>query len=97
MPPREKLPRFSEDNPQVVSTKNLAIPLWMVVSMIAGTFTFTVYMVNLLNTIRLEVRQANTNRWGKNEQRQFAQELERANLGKITVPDIDAVANRFQN
>lgn len=92
-----KLPIFSEDNPQVVSTKNLAIPLWLVLPIVTGAVAFTFYVVNLLNEIKTGVKAANSNRWGKNEQREFARELERANYGKITIPDVDAISTRLQN
>lgn len=98
MPPSTtKLPKLSDDSPTVVSTKNLAIPLWLAVSIISGCVMFTAYMVNLMNAMNNKLDRATTNRWGRNEQRQFAQELERANVGKITVPDVDSVAARFQN
>jgi hypothetical protein len=64
---------------------------------VTGAVAFTFYVVNLLNEIKTGVKAANSNRWGKNEQREFARELERANYGKIPIPDVDAISTRLQN
>jgi len=94
MPPKEPLPKFSEDNPQVISTKNLALPLWLVVSMIGGCFLFTAYTMNLLNDINRKLDVATTDRWKRSHQREYNNQLLYSNP-TLKVPDVDSISQRL--
>lgn len=94
--PRDTTPQFSEDKPQVVSPKNLAIPLWFASSLTCTFVAATAYFVTLLNTINSKLDSAANDRWKLSYQREWKYRLEKSNP-TLNVPDPDEIVRKFNN
>lgn len=94
MRPKSTEPSFSEDKPITLSTKNIALPLWLVASMLSGCVAFTIYAMTLLNTINGKLDAAGVDRWRLSYQREWKYQLERNNKS-LVIPDPDDIVKKF--
>lgn len=89
--------QFNEDRPFVASNKNIAVPLWAVVSIVGSFVMMTIYFVNTLNGITNKLDALNNDRWRLSFQREWTYKFEKMNKGAIVVPDPDEVASKMKN
>lgn len=79
----------SEDRPIIATSKNIAVPLWVVGILVFGAISVTSWMASTLHGIHTEL--ANMNRmlaggWRTEHQREFAHRLAKENPN-LKVPD----------
>lgn len=94
MRPKSTEPSFSEDKPITLSTRNIALPLWLVVTLVGGCMTFTAYAVTLLNTINAKLDSVGNDRWKLSYQREWKYQLERKNPS-LNIPDPDEIVKKY--
>lgn len=95
MPPREKPPQFSDDRPQIVTNRNIAIPLYLSISITASFVTVTIYFMTMLNGINSKLDSLSADRWRLSHQRQWKYDAEKINDGKVKFPDPDDIVRRL--
>lgn len=101
MAPRERIPDWNDDNPKVVSPRNLALPLWVVIPMMCAFGTATIWFINTLNrfdnrfnSIDEKLNLAAGDRWRLSYQRQWKYDAERMNAN-LKLPDPDEIVKRY--
>lgn len=94
MPPKDKIPQFSEDSPQIISTRNVAVPLWLSASITTALVSATVYFMAMLNQINSKLDNLSGDRWKKSHQREFANMIQNQNPS-MRIPNIDEISQRL--
>lgn len=94
-PRRENIPRFSDDSPQVITPKNIALPLWfswaITTTFVAGTITLMTFLASL----NAKLDAASSDRWKRSYMREHDNQMRRSNP-TITVPDADEIAHKME-
>ena len=94
MPPEENNApdlRFNDDRPLILTDRNIAIPLWAVVSMIVVFTTATIYLVNTLNSLNTQIaglKDQLSQQWTVSDAREFGFQLREKNREHgLEIPD----------
>ena len=93
----KRAPDFRSDDspPQVVTPRNIALPLWFSWAITVTFVSGTVYFMATLNDIKNEIRNVSSDRWKKSDMREYGNRLQRENP-TIKVPSADQVSKDLE-
>ena len=87
--------RREDDPPQVITPRNIALPLWFSWTITTTFIAATVYLMSTLNDIKSKIESVSTDRWKKTHERELMNRLQKANPS-LTIPSVDQVAKDLE-
>lgn len=87
--------RRDDDPPQVITPRNIALPLWFSWAITTTFIGATVYLMTMLNDIKSKIESVSTDRWKKSMMREYGNRLQRDNPA-LKVPSADQVAKDLE-
>lgn len=90
--------RFNEERPLVFTDRNIAIPLWGVISMICIFITATAYLVNTLNALNNQIsglKDQLNQQWTISDMSEMSAEMKDKNKG-FEAPNVYEIHRRVR-
>lgn len=84
-----------EDAPQIISPRNIALPLWFSWVITVTFVSATVYLMATLNDIKSEIKSVSIDRWRKSYMREWANRFQHDNP-QMKVPSADQVSKDLE-
>jgi len=87
--------RRDDDPPQVITPRNIALPVWFAWAITTTFIAATVYLMSMLNDIKTEIKSVSSDRWKKSMMREYGNRLQHDNPA-LKVPSADQVAKDLE-